>query len=129
MLLDGHLRKVYRLTAATTVVKFMVNLTQMMLICPTIGQSCRDTMARFHGSIEWLDHWFGELLAAVDRLGYREDTIIIFTTDHGIHGPRSKTTLYDRGVEIACLISLPHKAHAGLVVDHLMQKSTWHRPC
>jgi arylsulfatase A-like enzyme len=83
--------------------------------------SCRDTMARFHGSIEWLDHWFGQLMAAIDRLGYREDTIIIFTTDHGIHGPRSKTTLYDRGVEIACLISLPHKAHAGLVVDHLMQ--------
>jgi arylsulfatase A-like enzyme len=50
------------------------------------------------------------------------DTIVIFTTDHGISNARSKGTLYQRGVEIALLVRMPDRSKAGTVIRHLTQK-------
>lgn len=39
--------------------------------------------ARYYGEISLLDHEIGRVVEAVDRLGLRENTMIIYTTDHG----------------------------------------------
>jgi len=38
---------------------------------------------RYAAEISMVDHWVGELLRAVDRLGLREDTLIVLLSDHG----------------------------------------------
>lgn len=40
-------------------------------------------IAQYDGEIRYLDHWLGELLGAVRRLELLENTVIIFTADHG----------------------------------------------
>ena len=40
-------------------------------------------MAAYYGMISFVDQQIGEVLAALDRLGEAENTLIVFTTDHG----------------------------------------------
>jgi len=39
--------------------------------------------ARYAAAVTMIDYWVGELLKAVDRLGLRENTVIILVSDHG----------------------------------------------
>jgi arylsulfatase A-like enzyme len=76
---------------------------------------------RFHACLRYLDHHMGRLIDAVDRLGYRDNTVVIFTTDHGIAGPRGKGTLYDMGTELALLVRRPGLNAGGRTEDALLQ--------
>jgi len=55
--------------------------------------------ALYAGEITFLDEWIGRLLDTVWELGLAEDTMILFTSDHGTqlgeHGTISKTPLVD----------------------------------
>ncbi|MBI5723204.1 MAG: sulfatase [Planctomycetes bacterium] len=81
----------------------------------------RKGFGQFQAAIRYMDRHFGRLMDGLKRLGHDRDTIVVFTTDHGIAAPRSKSTLYDRGVEIALLIRLPDGSFAGTEVRHLIQ--------
>ncbi|MCP4642796.1 MAG: sulfatase [bacterium] len=63
--------------------------------------------ARFHGAIRYMDEAFATILEAVDRTGHRDDTIVVFTTDHGEAFPRAKSTLYDAGIGTALIMRFP----------------------
>ena len=39
-----------------------------------------------HGNITQLDDAFGALMAGLDRMGYRDDTLVIYTSDNGPEG-------------------------------------------
>lgn len=39
-----------------------------------------------HGNVTQLDDAFGNLMAAVDEMGYRENTVVFFTSDNGPEG-------------------------------------------
>ncbi|HET7572631.1 MAG TPA: sulfatase [Gaiellaceae bacterium] len=67
----------------------------------------RDDLAAFQGSIATADAALGRVLAALDRAGLRDDTWVIFTTDHGIAFPGAKCTLYDPGVGVALVMRPP----------------------
>ncbi|MGQ9730675.1 MAG: sulfatase family protein [Candidatus Zipacnadales bacterium] len=41
--------------------------------------------ALYAAEVTFVDQWIGHLLECIDDLGLRDDTIIIFTTDHGTH--------------------------------------------
>lgn len=41
------------------------------------------TRARYAGEITMVDHWFGKLLEMLKRLQIEDDTMVVFTTDHG----------------------------------------------
>ncbi|GAA0135096.1 sulfatase [Paenibacillus sp. YSY-4.3] len=43
----------------------------------------RHLNARYAANLTMIDHWFGKLLDTMDRLHLWEDTLFIFTTDHG----------------------------------------------
>lgn len=81
----------------------------------------RKSLGRFQGAIRFLDGYFQLLLDAVERLGLAENTLVIFTTDHGIAGLRAKGTLYGPGVEIALMMRLPGVIPEKIVVDELIQ--------
>ncbi|MGJ3241328.1 MAG: sulfatase family protein, partial [Opitutales bacterium] len=69
--------------------------------------ACRREVANFNACIAYMDFHLGRLFNAIDRLGYRDNTLVMFTTDHGIEGMRGKSFLYQPGTEIACLMRGP----------------------
>lgn len=80
----------------------------------------REQMGRFQASVQFMDHDFGVLMAALDRPGLRESTLVMFTTDHGISGPDSKGTLSDLGTEIALIARNPDGFGTGSSSDALI---------
>ncbi len=71
-------------------------------------QQFRHALAAELGSIEFLDDSVGRILGAIDSLGLTEDTIVIFTADHGDvfgdHGLMLKHFTHYRGVTRVPLI-------------------------
>ncbi|GAB3916669.1 sulfatase [Microlunatus endophyticus] len=67
----------------------------------TDNESGREEIAELQGAIRLMDDAVGRVLARIDELGLAQNTITIFTTDHGLALPRAKCTLYDPGLEIA----------------------------
>jgi arylsulfatase A-like enzyme len=67
----------------------------------------REDLAMFHGCIRFADSAVGDLLEALDESDLSENTIVVFTTDHGIAFPRAKATLYDPGIRTTLIIRWP----------------------
>ncbi len=81
----------------------------MMLWSPTEEQF-RHALAAELGSIEFIDDSIGRILETIDRLGIADDTVIVFTSDHGDvfgdHGLILKHFSHYRGVlEVPLIIS------------------------
>ena len=79
-------------------------------------------LAELQGAITHLDMQFGRVLDAVDELGLRHNTLVIFTTDHGIAMPRAKCSCYDPGLEISFILRLPARPgwYGGRLLEELI---------
>jgi len=82
--------------------------------CPGV----REDVAGFHGMVRAVDDAVGTILAALSDASLAEETLVVFTTDHGIGFPRAMGTLYDPGVGTA-LIARGPGVEPG-VDDHLL---------
>jgi len=86
----------------------------------------RKEIAHYYGNITALDAQMGTLLEALDRLGLTENTIVVFTSDHGDHLSShgygkpmdrwmhpimraSKATPYNESIHIPFLIRYPDR--------------------
>lgn len=67
----------------------------------------REDIALFQGSVKELDRSVGRIKKLLDDTGLADNTVLIYTTDHGIAFPRAKGTLLDAGLETALLIRFP----------------------
>ncbi|MCC7368664.1 MAG: sulfatase [Chloroflexi bacterium] len=67
----------------------------------------RRDVADLNGAVRAVDGAVGLLLAALDRSGLAERTLVVFTTDHGIAFPGAKGTLRDPGIEIGLIVRGP----------------------
>src|SRR5690606_5167345 len=63
-----------------------------------------------YGALKVLDSAVGRICAALDETGLCDNTIVVFTTDHGVAFPLAKGTLKTAGLETALIIVLPGKA-------------------
>lgn len=58
-----------------------------------------------------LDTWIGDVLAALQRSGHADNTVIIYTTDHGDmwgeHGMWCKNTFYEDSAAVPLIVSAP----------------------
>jgi len=66
-----------------------------------------EEMTAVQHAITAMDAAVGRVLAALERSGRADDSLVIFTTDHGLAMPRAKCTLYDPGLEVALLMRWP----------------------
>lgn len=71
------------------------------------GSPAREEFAALQGAIRVLDTAVGRILSAIEDAGIADDSIVVFTTDHGLAMPRAKCTLYDPGVETALTVRWP----------------------
>jgi arylsulfatase A-like enzyme len=80
----------------------------------------RADMAAFKASARSLDQGVGMVLNQLDACGLADETLIIFTTDHGMPFPGAKATLYDRGLGVMLILRGPEPFHGGRVMDELV---------
>ncbi len=69
----------------------------------------RYTYARYHDDHTRIDSMIGAFIAQLEDDGIRENTIIFYYGDHGGVLPGSKGYLYERGVHVPLVISVPEK--------------------
>ena len=67
----------------------------------------REDIARFQGSVKELDRALGRIRKVLEETQLDDNTLLIYTTDHGIAFPRAKGTLTDAGLETALIMKLP----------------------
>lgn len=80
-----------------------------------------EDLARFQGTIRFFDTCLGEILGALGKSNVAENTLVIFTSDHGIPYPGAKWCLYDPGIETPLIMYQPGTAlEGGKVFPQLM---------
>jgi N-sulfoglucosamine sulfohydrolase len=68
----------------------------------------RKDLSQFYSSIQGVDDCIGNILEMLEECGLKDDTLFIYTTDHGEAYPRAKCTLYDPGIKTLLLMSYPN---------------------
>jgi len=75
----------------------------------------------YHAMSAALDEQVGRLLTAIDEAGLRDNTIVVFTSDHGemfgAHGRVYKMTFYEESVRTPLLMRWPARIPAGAHSD------------
>ena len=75
----------------------------------------------YYAMVSNLDDNIGRLLHSLEQAGVADNTIVVFTSDHGemfgAHGRVFKLTFYEEAARIPCLIRWPGKIPAGRVSD------------
>lgn len=80
----------------------------------------------YYASVSYMDAQVGRVLEALDRLGLAENTIVIFTSDHGYllghHGKFQKQHLFEESTRVPFILSVPwlRKTH-GQATSHLSE--------
>jgi arylsulfatase A-like enzyme len=82
----------------------------------------RRCVSIYYGMIRFIDDAVGELLDTLDRLKLSDNTIVVFTSDHGDYaGERGlmgkSSALYDAMTRVPLIVSMPGRVPEG-VVDH-----------
>jgi uncharacterized sulfatase len=90
----------------------------------TNGAEVRQAIAAYYACTTFMDAQVGFLLQTLDRLGLRDNTVVIFTADHGWmlgeHGKWAKRIGYDEAVRVPLIAAVPGKK-GGLVSPRLVE--------
>jgi arylsulfatase A-like enzyme len=77
----------------------------------------RNDVADYYYEVQRFDRELGEALAALEKAGELENTIVVITGDHGMPFPRGKSNLYDLGTHVPLAIRWPGKVKPGRTVE------------
>ncbi len=88
-------------------------------------EALKQDMATYYGMMSFLDHEVGRILDQLDALGIADNTLIVFTTDHGHflghHGLVAKGPFhYEDMLKVPFIVRWPGEVPAGKV-NHAMQ--------
>ena len=81
---------------------------------------CRSELAEYYQSVSRLDQGIGRLIALLKAAGQYENTLIIYISDNGAAFPGAKTTLYEPGIRLPCIIRSPRQPARGVVEEAMI---------
>jgi len=92
----------------------------------TSEAEAREVIRAYIASISWMDWNVGRVLAELDRLGLRDNTIIVFLADHGYQlgekGKWSKAgSLFEMGTRVPLIIAAPGAGGNGQSCTRIVQ--------
>jgi N-sulfoglucosamine sulfohydrolase len=74
----------------------------------------RQELARMYDNIADMDGQVADILRQLEEDGLAENTIVFYWSDHGDGVPRAKRSLYDSGLRVPLMISLPKPIRSAL---------------
>ncbi|MCA9270386.1 MAG: sulfatase [Planctomycetales bacterium] len=77
----------------------------------------RQEIAEYYTSVHRCDETVGALLQALDDAGMRDNTIVMFLSDHGMALPFAKTNCYYHSTRTPWMVRWPGKVKPGVVDD------------
>ncbi|MFC4542051.1 sulfatase [Halosolutus amylolyticus] len=80
----------------------------------------RQDLAEMHGMVRAVDDGVETILAALEDAGLADETVVLFTTEHGIAFPLAKGSCYDPGIEAALIVRYPGVTDGGQRYDELL---------
>lgn len=99
--------------------------SQSWKVGKTVGdEGIREYMAIYHTQVVMMDEFIGKVLKKLDELKLTDNTLIIFTSDHGdmvgMHHNVGKinNNLYNRLYHVPCIISYPAKIKGGRTLSN-----------
>jgi N-sulfoglucosamine sulfohydrolase len=82
-------------------------------------KECREELAQYYQSVSRLDQGIGKLVEILKSAGKYENTLIIYISDNGVAFPGAKTTLYEPGIRLPCIVKAPGQKR-GYIQDGLI---------
>ena len=84
---------------------------ETLLPFPRTPQMVRDVLRMYYSVISHMDRQIGRILAALEETGQADNTIVIFSSDHGLgvgsHGIRGKQNMYDHTAGVPMILAGP----------------------
>ncbi len=84
---------------------------EKLLPWPRTEATLRDELRAYYGAMTGLDREIGRLLADLGKRGQLDNTIVIFSSDHGLamgsHGLLGKQNLYEHGMRVPLIFAGP----------------------
>jgi len=80
----------------------------------------REDMANYMAMAQTLDDKIGQVLNALDDNDLRENTLVIYTTDHGLAFPGMKCNLTDSGIGVSLIMQGARPFNEGKVIDAMV---------
>jgi arylsulfatase A-like enzyme len=84
-------------------------------------QKIKYMIANYYALVTEVDDWVGKILNELDELGLTDNTMVIFTSDHGemlgSHGMRGKFVFYEESVHVPLIVKYPEKIQGDTVVN------------
>ncbi len=75
----------------------------------------REELAEYYQSISRIDQGIGRLMDILEESGKKNNTVIIYISDNGVAFTGAKTTTYDPGIRLPCIVSAPWINNPGIV--------------
>ncbi len=80
----------------------------------------RKNIAQMYDNIHYMDSQVAAILSNLQKDGLADNTIIIWTTDHGDGFPRAKRSVYDSGLHVPMIVRFPDGHGEGNVEHQLV---------
>ncbi|WP_139957421.1 sulfatase family protein [Flavicella sediminum] len=78
------------------------------------NKQSREEIAQYYQSISRIDQGFGKLMSHLKEAGKLDNTIVFYISDNGMAFPGAKTTVYEPGIKLPCIIKDPTKGKKGI---------------
>ncbi len=82
--------------------------------------ACRQELAEYYQSVSRLDEGIGRLVQILKESGQYDNTLILYLSDNGVAFAGAKTTLYEPGMRLPCIVREPGQTRTGRTQDALV---------
>ncbi|HXK60244.1 MAG TPA: sulfatase [Acidobacteriota bacterium] len=100
-------------------IRYAPNDVEVPSFLPDIPE-CRAELAEYYESVSRVDQGVGRLVQILKDCGKYDNTVIIYISDNGLAFPGAKTTLYEPGMRLPCIVRTPWQKKRGITSDAMI---------